>query len=339
MMARTIANPLAQPTGTLRERFKIKFRVLAEGLRKAYNSKPATPLRYINPFHGMMEVDKLRRGGFAKVWGEAGDLLAKDNGNLDRYLLESGTYSTVATLLTRLRHMDRVIATAKKILDVTAMTGGVAKHMLENGSGDARVYANEISARMIKKRDATLAEYIDGTRCVPISIDLSKPKLVEDSLTVREFDIILWWGSFQIAAGRKMAIDNAFDLLKEGGHFIIIDVYPFNMGDLGKRLGEDKAKRLAYISKPFDMGYDLKRLVTKQWGYKVIQERLTRHLNSPTEPGQPRQIDIVEDAERFGPGAYTQMRCLCFTKPRIGKTERMPVLEREQRPELQAVNA
>jgi SAM-dependent methyltransferase len=219
------------------------------------------------------------------------------------------------------------------------MTGGVAKHMLDNSPGDARVYANEISARMMKKRDATLAEYIDNGRCVPLSIDLSKPNLVNDSANLREFDVILWWGSFQIAAGRKMAIDNAFDLLKEGGHFIIIDVYPFNMGDLGKRLGEDKAKRLAYISKPFDMGRDLKRLVTNQWGYKVIQKRLTSHLNSPTEPGQPRQIEIVEDAERFGPGAYTQMRCLCFTKPRIGKTERMPILEQEPMPALQAVHA
>jgi SAM-dependent methyltransferase len=274
------------------------------------------------------------------VWREVGDMLARDNGNLDAYLRESGTYSTVATLLTRLGSMDRSILLAKKILDVTAMTGGVTKHILEKRQGDAVVYANEISDGMMKKRDATLAEYIASGRCIPLSIDLSEPNSAESYLGPKELDIILWWGSFQIVAGRKMAINNAFDMLKEGGQLILMDVYPFNLADmgLGKTLGEDKARRLAYISKPFDMGKDTINLVTKQWGLKAMQERLTAGLRG-AEVGQPRPIEIIEFGERLGQTRFLEMRCLCFTRPRTSKTERMPVLPREYTREAVAVPA
>jgi len=278
-----------------------------------------------------MKTDKLRKRGFAAVWERAGSLLGKDNGRLDRYLRNSHTYSTVATLLLRLRAMDESMSMAKTILDVTAMTGFVSKRILET-MPESVVYANEISAGMKKKRDATLGAYEATGRCIPVSIDISEEGIADNSIRMDttgeykvlgplkgQFDLMLWWGSFQIVAGRKMSINNAFDLLREGGHLVLLDIYPVSRTDLAHALGEETAGMLAQISKPLDMQEGVKEIVTNEWTLKALQERQARGLTD----ARSIRVDIREFGKRMDDeGAFREMRCLCFTRPRTGSTER-----------------
>ena len=138
------------------------------------------------------------------------------------------------------------------------------------------VYANEISpalidqsADRIKALSRSLGEGMGSV--VPVSLDLSSESLVQGSKppsSKGSLDVILWWGSFNMLAGRGRIMSNAFDLLKPMGRLVIMDVYPWEPIPF-KYVGAEGSKTLAFLSRSLDMAEDVKRWVTDQWTKKL----------------------------------------------------------------------
>lgn len=278
------------------------------------------------------QIDRLREKGFGAVWGKIGRGLAAQNGRLDAYFRGTRRYAAMSNLWARLKTAETGIRDAKSILDVTAMNGTMAKHILSTAEGDCALYANEIADGMQKRLKTNLAEYIGGKqdekglkKAIPVSIDLSdRADTAGFTATHGKVDAILWLGSFQISAGRHRAIANAFDMLTEGGHLVIMDVYPKEETTLAQYVGSDIARKIAVLGKPLDMGEDVGGLIYKGWMERMGETSETR--------GEVTIRHFNENLQR-SPG-FADMRCIYARKPLRNTT---PVAQHDERHKGSAV--
>ncbi len=259
------------------------------------------------------QIDRLREKGFGAVWEKIGRELAAQNGQLEAYFRETNRYAAMSSLWARMKAGESDIRDAKSILDVTAMNGTVAKYILDTAEGDCALYANEIAEGMRKRLAANLAEYIgwkqDGNglkKAIPVSIDLSdRADAGRFTATHGKVDVILWWCSFQISAGRQRAIANAFDMLADSGYLVIMDVYPKEETTLARYLGEKTAKNIALIRQPLDMANDVSGLILRAW---------MKRMGETSETSSEIAIRHLNENLRFSP-EYEEMRCIYARKP------------------------
>jgi hypothetical protein len=118
----------------------------------------------------------------------------------------------------------------------------------------------------------------------------------------------LCWGSFQLLAGRRFAVNNAFDMLRPGGNLVIMDVYPPDIDMIERYIGAEQAKKIAFIMRPFAMGESLQTFVCGQWMLRMKKTAL-----SDTDA---IEIPAVIPLSHALPGG-SEMQCLCFTKPEM----------------------
>lgn len=250
-----------------------------------------------------------QKDGFATRWNRTGTILAGNSRALEHYMRQTWRYGSVAMLLSMFGMFEESIHTPKTMLDVTAMNGVITRHILNKAKSEAKggvtVYANEISKKMRKNMAKTLAEYIlsEGpVKCVPVSVDVSDAKSTE---SLRNLDVVLWYCSFQLGRGRLRAIENAFDMLRDGGHLVIMDAYPFDNEMLGRYFGEKRATEIVWGSRTLDMGEDVKHLISSQWTLKWARAAGAGRLERPR---------ILESSALLSESPFTEMRGLCFTK-------------------------
>ncbi len=265
------------------------------------------------------EDEVLRERGFGAVRVTTGEYLARPHesggSSLDVFMDLTGQYTAIAVNWMKLRSLVPDINHAKLILDATCGTGMVSRYLLHTANSGLRVFANEVSPELNLIARSNLAEFIrpDGKAVTMASIDLSSDDLVRESPVVKPamFDIILWWGSFQTLASRGAVMTNAFDLLRDGGRFIIMDVYPWLPLPYGV-VGSEGAKLLAFISRPLDMSEDVSGWVRDKW--------IARVAETDMQAAAETRVEVVRLAEVLrGPGLppdyWGEMRCLCFKKP------------------------
>lgn len=144
-------------------------------------------------------------------------------------------------------------------------------------------------------------------KAVPICLDMSGNEAPQE---VSGLDIILWWGSFQMVAGRYKAIGNAFDMLREGGCFVLMDIYPHDEARLLRYgFGNDTVHQIAIMSKALDMGEDVKGLISKAWTERMARVMAGSALLEIGDLDQPLIDQPLSDQR------YSRMRCIYAIKP------------------------
>ncbi len=292
--------------------------------------KPFSPLFSIIPEaalaasqkaeNGSIPDDRLRDEGFRAVRLATGPYLSRilEDGDiaLDAFMLASGQYPAIALNWMKLRTFAPDITEAREILDLSCGTGMVANFIIQTHNPGAHVTANEVSPDLLRLAARNLEEYLgapEGGKRVTLScFDPSSQSLAAEYPSVRpeSFDLILWWGSFQTLAGRGQVLSNTFDLLRPGGRFVIMDVYPTFPIPFGY-VGAEGSKLISFVSCPLDMSSDVKGWVRDKWMAKMDG----RMRNNP----HPR-IEVIEFAEQLKgdilPADYWgEMRSICFKKP------------------------
>jgi len=265
--------------------------------------------------------ERLRDEGFRAVRVATGEYLARElpEGDiaLDAYMVASGQYPAIAVNWLKLKAFAPDIDKASRILDLTCGTGTVSSFLLQTMPGRMKLTANEVSPELRRIAARTLEFYLGsskdgGPRASVSSFNPSSDDLFNEHPDIgrESFDLILWWGSFQTLAGRGQGMSNAFDLLRPGGRFVIMDVYP-SFPIPFSFVGAEGAKFITFVSCPLDMGHDVKGWVNDKWIAKAVPQ-------SGTNP-YPR-IEVIEFAEQLSgtilPSEYWgELRSLCFKKP------------------------
>jgi SAM-dependent methyltransferase len=277
-----------------------------------------SPVSFVNGIQHDDEV--LREKGFEAVRVTTGEYLARPHENggssLDVFMDMTGQYAAIMVNWLKLRSLVPDINRAGRVLDATCGTGMVTRYLLHTGNEGLHIVANEVSPDLNLIARSNLAEFArkrDGKAVTMASIDLSRDDLAREDAVVKPamFDIVLWWGSFQTLASRGAVMTNAFDLLREGGRFIIMDVYPWLPLPYGV-VGSEGAKLMAFISRPLDMSEDVTGWVRDKW--------IARVAEADIQAAADTRVEVVRLAEVLrGPGLppdyWGEMRCLCFKKP------------------------
>jgi hypothetical protein len=127
-------------------------------------------------------------------------------------------------------------------------------------------------------------------------------------------DVVLWWGSVHSSSSRGHIMSNAFNLLKPGGAFVLIDVYPTKPIP-SAYVGGNESALLQYLSRAVDMNGDLEGWVKDQW-IKAAGEIASPEVCSSLQIDAGRVTVALKDAHTED-DEKCEMKCLYFTKPRI----------------------
>lgn len=272
-------------------------------------------LRSFKPLEDRPRGGSLRERDFLAIREETGKYLArpyrKDTA-FDAFMKDSGQYAAIAQNWAKLVGIAPELQEASRVLDMTSATGVVSSFILSQSNREMIVFANEVSSDL---REAALLRFQDlphggkGRTIVSMNANLASPRLIEEeSLLSKGLDAVLWWGSFNMLAGREDLIGQAFELLRPNGRFVIMDTYPWE--PVPERYLGRGAKIITTHGRALDMSDDVKKRVHEQWVRRV-------EATAGRNAASAFQINVLEFAETLKGQTDIEMRCLCFRKPEM----------------------